>query len=178
MHWFLFLAIHNIIRHLLPHQSSKVSILFLACFFKVQPLLPYRIIGNTMACMILIFVDIDRSKHLNTFSSLWRILCKVLLCGIFLDCSFTLMVDLKKQKLFTTLISSLQIVRLTDLSIWLGLFTFYCSLIFHCSPWLFITRACKSFAFWLLEQYYQLGFGSWCFFIQFSTLIFFLSSFP
>uniref|UniRef100_A0A8C6YFW1 Uncharacterized protein n=1 Tax=Naja naja TaxID=35670 RepID=A0A8C6YFW1_NAJNA len=63
---FLFLILHNIVKNLLQFQSSRTSVLFLSCFFKMQLSLPQRVIQNTVACIVLIFVGIDTSCLFST----------------------------------------------------------------------------------------------------------------
>lgn len=88
-----------------------------------------------MACMILIFVGIDTSKHLNIFSK--TLIVAVLSANVRLICSlFLLLVPLllmvypKRQKLSTTSVSSLTILRVLVHVVNLVVFLFNLSSIF------------------------------------------------
>lgn len=63
-----FLAAHIILRNFFQHQRSEESILFFYCIFKDYLALQYSFTGNTIVCIILIFVSIDIPRHFNIFS--------------------------------------------------------------------------------------------------------------
>ena len=72
MDWLDLLAVQGILKSLLQHHSSKVSILLCSAFFIVQLSHPYMTTGKTIALTRWTFVDKVMSLFLNTLSRLVR----------------------------------------------------------------------------------------------------------
>ena len=70
MDWLDLLAVQGTLKNLLPHHSSKASILWLSAFFIVQLLYPYMTIGKTIALTRQTFVGKVMSLLFNTLSRL------------------------------------------------------------------------------------------------------------
>ena len=66
--WFDLLAVQGILKSLLQHPSSKISILQCPAFFMTQPLYPYMTTGNTIALTIRTFVSKVMSLLFNILS--------------------------------------------------------------------------------------------------------------
>ena len=66
--WFDLLAVQGILKSLLQHPSSKISILQCPAFFMTQPLYPYMTTGNTIALTICTFVSKVMSLLFNILS--------------------------------------------------------------------------------------------------------------
>ena len=67
-HWFDLLAVQGTVKSLLPHHSSKASVLWHSAFFMVQLSHPYMTAGKTIALTIWTFVGKVISLLLNTLS--------------------------------------------------------------------------------------------------------------
>ena len=70
MDWFDLLAVQGTLKDLLPHHSSKASILQCSAFFMVQLLHPYMTTGKTTALTIWTFVHKVMSLLFNMLSRL------------------------------------------------------------------------------------------------------------
>ena len=68
--WFYLLAVQGILKNLLQHHNSKVSILQHSAFFTVQLSYPYMTIRKTIALTIQTFVGKVMSLLFNTLSRL------------------------------------------------------------------------------------------------------------
>ena len=68
MDWFDLLAEQGTLKSLLPHHSSKVSILKCSTFFMVKLAHPYMTNGKTIALTRWIFVSKVMSLHFNMLS--------------------------------------------------------------------------------------------------------------
>ena len=82
--WFVYLAVEGILKSLLQHHSSKVSILLHSAFFIVQLSHPYRCetIGKTITLTRRTYVGKVMSLLLNMLSSL-VIMAAITLCSDF-----------------------------------------------------------------------------------------------
>ena len=67
--WFDFLAVQGILKSLLQHHSSRISILWCSAFFVVQLSHPYMTTGKTIVMTIWAFVGKVMSLLFNTLSS-------------------------------------------------------------------------------------------------------------
>ena len=70
MHWLDLLAVQGILKSLLQHHSSKVSILWRSAFFTVQLSHPYMTTGKTLALTRWTFVGKVMPLLLNMLSRL------------------------------------------------------------------------------------------------------------
>lgn len=103
-----------------------------------------------VTCTIPIFADIEVSWDWNTFSKVW-LLCQMLTWGVFLDylCFFLqLIINLKRQKLSTTLEPSLSVLKVVAQPVVISLvfFIFIFIPIFFLCFLTFITRSCRCLA--------------------------------
>ena len=67
-HWFDLLAVQGTVKSLLPHHSSKASVLWHSAFFMVQLSHPYMTAGKTIALTIWTFVGKVISLLFNVLS--------------------------------------------------------------------------------------------------------------
>ena len=67
-HWFDLLAVQGTVKSLLPHHSSKASVLWHSAFFMVQLSHPYMTTGKTIALTRRTFVGKLISLLFNTLS--------------------------------------------------------------------------------------------------------------
>ena len=85
MDWLDLLAVQGTLKILLQHHSSKISILWHSAFFIVQPSLPYRTTGKTIALTIRTFIGKVMSVLFNmqsrfVIASLPRSKCLLFSC--------------------------------------------------------------------------------------------------
>ena len=70
MDWLDLLAVQGTLKSLLPHHSSKASVLLCSTFFKIQPSHPYMTTGKTIALTRRTFVVKVMSLLFNMLSRL------------------------------------------------------------------------------------------------------------
>lgn len=126
---------------------SKMQILFLFYWLKVQLLLPKTVCS---ACKILIFIGINISQHQNIFSKAFIVTNSYFVAYFLITDSF--IVDSWFHKgihRYPPLISSLLVLRLVVASIVISMifFIFSHSFIFSLCPLIFIIRTSRIFSF-------------------------------
>lgn len=149
IHLLVFLDIHGILRSLPQREAFNILSLFILVL-QSRLFASIECDRETISCMI----PVDTSHHLNNVSKAF-----ILICGIFLDCWFLLLLilDSKRQRLSITSVSSLPFLMLFAEPVIIS-WVFFTFNLPHFSPLyssIFIPRVCRKFVFQLSEQCYQ-----------------------